>query len=176
MTGPDEAVGLAADVISELQSQGQVPSQHDVGPTSVVPYKPETVRTTVRPAEAIRPKPDRSEGLHFRPHREIADVIERNDVEMIVGPWYLVGAVGIAYLDGVMAGAQPCTGEETPRIREGKAGAWQAAKGSTNRRAINRSCGVPDERAATFGEKFDLQWSVLRAGPGARKVKKQNTQ
>ena len=64
MTGPDEIAGLAADVISELQPQGQVPLQSDVGAASVVPDKPETVRTAVRPAEAISPKPDSSEGLH----------------------------------------------------------------------------------------------------------------
>ena len=76
MTGINEVAGLAADLVSELKSQSQVPLQHDVGATSVVPDNPETVRTGVRPAEAIRPKPDRSEGLQLRPQREITDVID----------------------------------------------------------------------------------------------------
>ena len=65
MTGTNEVAGLAADVISELKPQSQVPPQHEVGATSVVPDKPETIRTAGRPAVAIRPKPDRSEGLHL---------------------------------------------------------------------------------------------------------------
>ena len=67
MAGSNKTVELAADVVSELQSQGQVPLQHDVGATSVVPNEIETGRGIRGPTEAIRPKPDRSEGLHFRP-------------------------------------------------------------------------------------------------------------
>jgi hypothetical protein len=94
MTGADKTVGLAADVISELKPQGQVALQYDVGASAEVPDKPETAGTAVRPAEAeaIRPKPDRSEGLQIRPHREIVDVIERKDVETVVELWNLVGA------------------------------------------------------------------------------------
>ena len=40
MAGSNKTAGLAADVVSELQSQSQVPLQHDVGPTSVVPDEP----------------------------------------------------------------------------------------------------------------------------------------
>ena len=163
MTGTNEVAELAADIVSELHSQGQVPLQHDVGASSVVPDKPETARTAVRPAEAeaIRPKPNRSEGLQSRPHREIVNVIERKDAETVVGVRNLVGTVGIAHLDSFTAGAQPYTGEETPRIREGRWAGACTASGSTNQRASKRKCGVPDERGATFSESLDAQWRAL---------------
>ena len=91
MTGPDEGAGQSADVVPELESQGQVMLQRDVCPASEVRGEMETVRETGGSTEAAGSEPHRSERLHLRQQQEIPDVVEGNEVEAIV-PGYLVGA------------------------------------------------------------------------------------
>ena len=78
MAGPIEGAGLTTDIISELQPQGQMPPERDVGTSSVVPDEIESGRRDIGrgATEAISPKPDGGEGLDRRPQPQIADIVE----------------------------------------------------------------------------------------------------
>ena len=144
MTGPGDEAGLSSYVIPEFQSQSKVPLQDDVGPASVIPGELVTVvrrheprRGRRRPAEAIGTQPRSGERLDTRPDREIADVVEGDELDSIVIraerhgclrarrqesllKGEVVGTVRIARLDGVMRReAETRTSEETPCLGEG---------------------------------------------------------
>jgi len=75
--------GLFNYVIPEFQSQCKVPLQDDVRPAAIVPSEVVALGEIGLRTESVRAKSESGERLQVRPSQEIANVIERNDIDAI---------------------------------------------------------------------------------------------